>query len=93
MHTRNVYIPLTIPISQAHKAEQGQVSTTLDLTLLVLVRAFDALVQRLVFGRAGDEKKRERKRRLAITTKLDALAFWASSAGSASLTLLSTICR
>jgi hypothetical protein len=83
-HTRNVHIPLTIPISQAHKAGQGRMSATLDLTLLVLVRAFDALVQGLVFRRAGDEKKQERKRRLAITTKLDALAFWASSAGSAS---------
>ena len=86
MHTRNVYIPLTIPISQAHKAEQGRMSATLDLTLLVLVRAFDALVQGLVFRRAGDEKRQERKRRVAITTKLDALAFWASSAGSAYLT-------
>lgn len=85
MHTRNVHIPLTIPISQAHKAERGRMSATLDLTLLVLVRAFDALVQGLVFRRAGEEKKQERKRRLAITTKLDALAFWASSAGSVSL--------
>ncbi len=85
VHTRNVYIPLTIPISQAHKDERGRMSATLDLTLLVLVRAFDALVQGLVFRRAGDGKKQERKRRLAITTKLDALAFWASSAGSASL--------
>ncbi len=88
MHTRNVYIPLTIPISQSHKAERGRMSPTLDLTLLVLVRAFDALVQGLVFRRAGDEKKQERKRRLAITTKLDALAFWASSAGFAFLTFI-----
>ncbi|KAF8274099.1 hypothetical protein EI94DRAFT_1768946 [Lactarius quietus] len=56
-------------------------SETLDLTLLVLVRAFDALAQRLIFKRAGHEKKQARKRRLSITTKLDALAFWASSAG------------
>jgi len=63
-------------------------SATLDLTLLVLVRAFDALVQGLVFGRTRDEKKQERKRRLAITSKLDAFAFWASSVGSASLTFL-----
>ena len=59
-------------------------SATLDLTLLVLVRAVDALVQGLVFRRTGDEKKQERKRRLAIASKLDALVFWASSAGSAS---------
>jgi hypothetical protein len=35
MHARNVYIPLTVPISQSHKAEQGRMSATLDLTLLV----------------------------------------------------------
>jgi len=67
-------------------------SATLDLTLLVLVRAFDALVQGLVFRRAGEEKKQERKRRLAMTTKLDALAFWACSAGFASLASLFTNC-
>lgn len=87
VHAQNVSIPLTVPTSQAHKAGQGRRSATLDLTLLVLIRACDALVQGLVFRRTGDEKKQERKRRLAITTKLDALAFWASSAGSASLTL------
>jgi hypothetical protein len=76
-----------MPIAQTPKTEGGRMSLTLDLTLLVLVRAFDALVQGLVFKRAGDETKQARKRRLAITTKLDALAFWASSAGSASLFL------
>jgi len=90
VHMREAHIPLTIPISQGPKPERGRVSATLDLTLLVLVRASDALVQGLVFNRAGDEKRQERKRRLAITTKLDALAFWASSAGSASLAFLST---
>ena len=84
-HARNLHIPMTVPISQAHKAGPGRMSATLDLTLLVLVRACDALVQGLVFRRTGNEKKQERKRRLAITTKLDALAFWASSAGSAFL--------
>ena len=88
MHTRSTYIPMTIPISRTQNAERGRMSATLDLTLLVLVRAVDALVQGLVFRRTGDEKKQERKRRLAIISKLDALAFWASSAGSASLTIL-----
>jgi len=86
-HIRKVHIPLTVPISQGTpQAERGagRMSATLDLTLLVFVRAFDALVQGLVFRRTGDEKKQERKRRLAIITKLDALAFWASSAGLAS---------
>src|SRR6266404_5327276 len=77
-------IPCTVPIAQTHATERrGRSSATLDLTLLVLVRALDTLVQRIVFKRAGHEKKQERKRRLSITTKLDALAFWASSAGSA----------
>jgi hypothetical protein len=88
MQTRSTYIPMTIPISQTHRTERGRMSATLDLTLLVLVRAFDALVQGLVFRRSGDEKKQERKRRLAIASKLDALVFWASSAGSVSLTFL-----
>jgi hypothetical protein len=83
-HIRKAHIPLTVPISQGSKTERRRVSATLDLTILVLVRAFDALVQGHVFNRAGDEKKHERRRRLAITTKLDALAFWASSAGFAS---------
>ena len=82
-HMRKVHIPLTVPISQGTPRTKrgGRMSATLDLTLLVLVRAFDALVQGLVFKRTGDEKKQERKRRLAIITKLDALVFWASSAG------------
>jgi hypothetical protein len=83
-HIPKAHIPLTVPISQGSKSGRGRVSATLGLTILVLVRAFDALVQGHVFNRAGDEKKQERKRRLAITTKLDALAFWASSAGFAS---------
>lgn len=91
LDVRKVHIPLTVPIPQT-QVEQGRRSATLDLTLLVLVRALDALAQGLVFRRAAVEKKQERKRRLAITTKLDALAFWASSAGFASLVLLSTNC-
>jgi len=67
--------------AQTREIKRGRSSETLDLTLLVLVRAFDALAQRIVFKRAGNEKKQARKHRLSITTKLDALAFWASSAG------------
>ncbi len=80
----DISIPCTVPITQIRETERGRFSAMLDLTLLVLVRAFDALAQRIVFKRAGDEKKQARKRRLSITTKLDALAFWASSAGFAS---------
>ena len=81
--TRKVHIPWTVPISETRKTKGGETSVTLDLTLLLLVRAFDALVQGFVFKRTGDETKQARKRRLSITTKLDALAFWASSAGFA----------
>ncbi|KAI9460575.1 hypothetical protein BJY52DRAFT_1203792 [Lactarius psammicola] len=83
VQTRKVDIPIpcAVPIAQTREIERGRFSATLDLTLLVLVRAFDALTQRVVFKRAGNEKKQARKRRLTITTKLDALAFWASSAG------------
>jgi hypothetical protein len=88
-HAQNgVHIPLTVPISHAPTVERGRMSATLDLTLLVLVRAFDALLQGLVFRRTGEEKKQERKRRLAIASKLDALAFWACSAGFASSRLV-----
>jgi hypothetical protein len=88
MGARKVHIPSAVQNPQSTKTERERMSATLDLTLLVLVRAFDALVQRLVFKRTGDEKKQERKRRLAITTKLDALAFWASSAGFVFLRVL-----
>jgi len=81
--TRKTDIPFPCAgaIAQTREIKRGRSSETLDLTLLVLVRAFDALAQRLIFKRAGHEKKQARKRRLSITTKLDALAFWASSAG------------
>ena len=82
----DVPFPCASPIAQTREIKRGRCSETLDLTLLVLVRAVDALSQRLVFKRAGYEKKQARKRRLSITTKLDALAFWASSAGFASVT-------
>ncbi|KAH9065752.1 hypothetical protein EDB87DRAFT_1554995 [Lactarius vividus] len=79
VQTRKVDTP--VPTAWTRETERGHFSATLDLTLLVLVRAFDALTQRIIFKRAGNEKKQSRKRRLSITTKLDAVAFWASSAG------------
>ncbi|KAI9444812.1 hypothetical protein H4582DRAFT_1844888 [Lactarius indigo] len=83
VRTRKVDIPIpcAVPVAQTRETGRSHFSATLDLTLLVLVRAFDTLTQRIVFKRAGNEKKQARKRRLSITTKLDALAFWASSAG------------
>lgn len=80
----DIPFPCAVSIAQTREIERGRFSATLDLTLLVLVRAVDALVQRVVFKRVGHEKKQARMRRLSITTKLDALTFWASSAGFAS---------
>lgn len=80
-HKVDIPFPCAEPVTQTREIKRGRSSETLDLTLLLLVRAFDALAQRLVFKRAGNEKKQARKHRLSITTKLDALTFWASSAG------------
>ncbi|KAI0047838.1 hypothetical protein FA95DRAFT_1558723 [Auriscalpium vulgare] len=79
-HMRKVDIPLPAPLSPLPQTGLGRTSATLDLTLLLLVRAMDAMVQKVVFHRTGDESDEARKRRQSITTKLDALAFWASSA-------------
>ncbi|KAI0033177.1 hypothetical protein K488DRAFT_48253 [Vararia minispora EC-137] len=70
-------IPYTPPISNGNGR---RISPTLDLTLLFVVRAMDSLVQRLLFGRQEDESGEARDRRRRVTTKIDALVFWASSA-------------
>lgn len=63
----------------------------MDLTLMFVVRAVDAVVQRVVFRRSGGNvdgessarEDEERKRwRQGVTTRIDALLFWASSARS-----------
>ncbi|KAF8920100.1 hypothetical protein CPB85DRAFT_1372880 [Mucidula mucida] len=50
-------------------------SRTLDLTLLLLVRALDAVVQSFVFHRSSRKKNRD-----TLTTQIDGLVFWACSA-------------
>ncbi|TFY71818.1 hypothetical protein EVG20_g1212, partial [Dentipellis fragilis] len=55
-------------------------SASLELTLLLLVRAFDAWTQKMIYRHV--DHKDARNRRHKITTRLDAFAFWASSARS-----------
>ncbi|EIM83307.1 uncharacterized protein STEHIDRAFT_141118 [Stereum hirsutum FP-91666 SS1] len=87
-HTRKASIPWTVPISPTSKS-QGRTSATLDLTLMFVVRAVDAVVQRIVFRRSGEnddgessprEDEERKKWRQRVTTRIDAMLFWASSA-------------
>ncbi|ETW87224.1 hypothetical protein HETIRDRAFT_431632 [Heterobasidion irregulare TC 32-1] len=72
---------ITMPlISTSRRNVTGRTSATLDLTLLLLVRALDAAVQHVVFKRVGEEHDDARRWRQHITTKIDAMVFWASSA-------------
>ncbi|THV04945.1 hypothetical protein K435DRAFT_746322 [Dendrothele bispora CBS 962.96] len=92
-------IPYT-PLTPSPPSEQGRVSPTLDLTLLLVVRALDVVVQQFVMRRSEilaysrlkerqpqPERLREQqiqeekvKKRMALTTSIDALLFWACSA-------------
>ncbi|KAI3622488.1 integral membrane protein [Moniliophthora roreri] len=95
-------IPYTPPTSTP-AAILGKASPTLDLTLLLSVRALDVLVQSFIQRQCGgleveehqtigendllmqfEEKMKteeeKRKRISSLTTKIDAFAFWASSA-------------
>lgn len=74
-HPTGELLPLTPPVASGKR-----VSPTLDLTLLLVVRAADALVQRSLFGRQENESDEARDKRRRLTTKIDALVFWASSA-------------
>ncbi|KAL1670351.1 hypothetical protein GGG16DRAFT_83532, partial [Schizophyllum commune] len=95
-------LPMTVP-----QAQERDPSPTLDLTLLLLVRAMDALVQNVVFHRSGsahvkaelertgsrdwvgddlterlirEKEKATALERRRLTTRIDALVFWACSA-------------
>ena len=82
-------IPMTVPMSSALRqgvGNNGRPSATLDLTLLLLVRAMDMIFRSTMLPTvvhsevqisAGKEKSQKRR---SITTKVDALVFWASSA-------------
>ncbi|OSX67574.1 hypothetical protein POSPLADRAFT_1064166 [Postia placenta MAD-698-R-SB12] len=71
-----------IPADTAQRPRSGvKSSITLDLTLLLLVRAMDSLIERAEKRNSPSPTERDierRKRRLR--TRLDALVFWACSA-------------
>lgn len=93
-------IPLTVSIPHSSRSGVAVPSPTLDLTLLLLVRAIDSLCQSFVFTRCNnapgksiqptktpdetgdvhEEEKQFRRRRLGLTTRIDALVFWACGA-------------
>jgi hypothetical protein len=105
---KSVPIPLTVPISAASSANGP--SPTLELTLLLFVRAVDAMVQSFVFKRSEPrrrvprsgqdskayaapalvrdrllrekEKEHSKAKRRRLTSRIDALVFWACSARS-----------
>lgn len=89
-------IPLIPPIANpSSKAGQagGRTSITLDLTLLLFVRAMDSLAQRAILKycemtdheSSTDKKEGVHKRKRLFRTRLDALVFWACSARSGQL--------
>jgi hypothetical protein len=69
-----------IPYTPPEPGAGVRASPTLDLSLLIVVRALDALVQLGLFGRQEDESAQSRDKRRRVTTKIDAFVFWASSA-------------
>lgn len=89
---RSTAIPFTPPLFGSSSSKPapfaGRSSITLDLTLLFLVRAMDALAQITI--QKGCEvlekndgvygKQAAEKRRRLLSMRLDALVFWASSA-------------
>ncbi|KAL5518936.1 hypothetical protein ACEPAH_619 [Sanghuangporus vaninii] len=91
--TRRADIPLTVPIDELGDRKS---LPTLDLTLLLLVRALDAFTQRFfhqhaekvvdnkqaeMYGESSVDRKRLLRKKVAVLTdKLDAFIFWAASA-------------
>lgn len=86
-------IPFTVPITPSARSTSGRTSATLDLTLMLLVRAFDAILQGEFVRRAEVQIGRQRiegdnttsyihdirVRAATMTDKVDALAFWVAS--------------
>lgn len=66
----------------------GKASPTLDLTLLLVVRAVDSVLQKNILGSAAvgkpglsqKDKEEKKKKRQQLKVALDALIFWACSA-------------
>lgn len=93
-HARRANFPFTIPLVRPTRSSSGRTSVTLDLTLMTLVRALDAILQGVFARRAKaqiDAQRTEggttttsyihdiRVRTASMTDKLDALVFWAAS--------------
>lgn len=94
--TAKANLPLTIPITPPERLSDKRTSATLDLSLLLLVRALDSIVQSLFLRHAekvahvdqpkmgGLEppvvKRIIRKKAMTFAEKLDALVFWIASA-------------
>lgn len=85
---RNIPRPGAIPIPYTYTPSSPQIapSPTLDLTLLVIVRAIDVAVQSVILKFTTKTKPKtlaEPGVKAQLTTRLDALVFWACSARSA----------
>lgn len=94
--TSKANLPLTIPITPPERLSDKRTSATLDLSLLLLVRALDSIVQSLFLRHAEKvahvgqpetdcleppiDKRLIRKKAMMLANKLDALIFWMASA-------------
>ncbi|TCD71526.1 hypothetical protein EIP91_008907 [Steccherinum ochraceum] len=92
---RKASLPMTVPMQDSSTTNGGRASPTLDLTLLLFVRAMDSVLHATVLPimpkpldpeKEGDLEKHKieanactRKRR-TWTSRVDAFVFWASSA-------------
>ncbi|KAF5374898.1 hypothetical protein D9758_000277 [Tetrapyrgos nigripes] len=95
-----VTLPIPYTLAPTPSSDKGRVSPTLDLTLLLVVRALDVVIQQFVMHRSeavSYSRLREQqlqssetmekqvqmekaRRRMTLTTRIDALLFWACSA-------------
>lgn len=84
---RNIPQPGAIPIPYTYTPSSLRIapSPTLDLTLLVIVRAIDVAIQSVILKfttKAKTKTPAEPGVKAQLTTRLDALVFWACSARS-----------
>ena len=79
-YTHQAPIPWTPPITPPSENSQGRTSPTLDLTLLFVVRAIDALVQGALAKYQGTKSEEAEERHRKVTAVLDTFVFWVSSA-------------
>jgi len=82
-------LPLTVPMQDSLIQDGRRASPTLDLSLLLFVRAMDALVRATILpmlasvhapGREDEIERVGVKKRRLWTSRIDAFVFWASSA-------------